>query len=140
MRGLVVMKLAMTVLRVIFGLHFLLNGLNFYLHFFVIPPPHSDAATQMMHALVDSGMFNIVKLVEVATGLALLVNRFVPLALVVAFPVSMGVGYVDVMLIGTWFGGWVLGGGTVLLNAALLLGYLRYYRPMLVMRSAPGPA
>jgi hypothetical protein len=41
------------------------------------------------------------------------------------------------VLIGTWFGGWVLGGGTVLLNGILLLAYVNYYKPFLVFRSEP---
>jgi hypothetical protein len=132
------MKTTISVLRLVFGVHFLVNGANFYFHFFTIPKPHSDLALQMMSALVDTGMFNIVKLVEVITGIALIANVYVPLALVVAFPVAIGVGFVDVLLIGTWFGGWVLGGGTVVLNAILLLGYLRYYRPFLTLKSEPG--
>lgn len=132
------MKAAVTALRLLFGLHFLVNGLNFFFHFITIPPPHSGLATEVMHAFIDTGMFGIAKTVEVTTGIALLANRFVPTALVIAFPVSVVIGYVDVLLIGTWFGGWVLGGGTVLLNAVLLLAYLNYYKPFLVFRSEPG--
>jgi len=124
--------------RIVFGLHFLLNGLNFFIHFFDVTPPHSPAALDLMRSLVQSGMFDIVKTVEVITGIAILANLYVPLALVVAFPVALGVAYVDVVLIGTWFGGWVLGLGTVGLNAALLLAYLPYYRPLFAARSAPG--
>jgi putative oxidoreductase len=124
-------KLVM-VLRVLFGLHFLLNGLNFFWHFFNVPPPQNPLATQFMKAMVETGVvFSLVKTVEVVTGVALLVNRFVPLALVVALPVSVNVFLIDVFLIGTWFGGYVLGGGTLLLNLVLLLAYLKYYRPML---------
>jgi hypothetical protein len=132
------LKTTVLVLRLLFGLHFLVNGLNFFFHFFSIPAPHSPLALELMRGLVDTGLFNIVKVVEVATGIALLVNRFVPLALVIAFPVAIGVGFTDVLLIGTWFGGWFLGAGTVLLNAVLLFAYLRYYRPMLVFVSEPG--
>jgi len=126
------------VLRIVFGLHFLVNGLNFFFHFFTVTPPKSELAMGLMHSLVESGMFDLVKMVEVVTGVAILINCFVPLALIVAFPVALGVAYVDVMLIGTWFGGWVLGLGTVGLNAALLLMYLKYYRPFLTLRSEPG--
>ena len=131
------MKAVVTALRLIFGLHFLVNGLNFFFHFFAIPTPHSVMANQVMHAFVDSGMFGIAKTTEVLAGVALLTNRFVPAALVLAFPVAVVIGYVDVVLIGTWFGGWVLGGGTVLLNGILLLAYVNYYKPFLVFRSEP---
>ena len=82
-------------------------------------------------------MFTAVKVIEVSTGVAILTNRFVPLALVVALPVAVNIFFVDVFLVRTWFGGYVLGGGTLLLNVALLFGYLKYYRPMLSARSEP---
>ena len=133
-----VVKTGVTILRILFGLHFLLNGLNFFLHLVDIPKPSNPLALELMGALVHSGIFDIAKVVEVTTGAALLLNRFVPLALVLAFPIAVVVGYMDVVLIGTWFGGWVAGGGTVLLNAALLLAYFKYYRPMFVMKADPG--
>ena len=127
-----------TALRILFGLHMLLNGANFFWHFFDVPPPQNPLATQFMRAMVDTGViFNAVKVTEVVTGIALLANRFVPLALVAALPVSMNVFFVDVFLIGTWFGGYVLGIGTLALNVALLLAYLKYYRPMLVFKAQP---
>ncbi len=135
------MNRAVAVVRVIFGLHFLFNGLNFFFHFMAIPLPHNPVAVNFVKAMNDTGIvFNAVKIIEVSTGLALLVNRFVPLALVVALPVSMNVFFVDVFLIGTWFGGWVLGAGTLLLNVVLLFSYLKYYRPMLSIRAEPATA
>lgn len=137
-------KLVM-VLRLIFGLHFLFNGLNFFFHFLTIPAPANPLATQFMKAMVDTGViFTAVKSTEVVTGVLLLANRFVPLAVIAALPVSLNVFFVDVFLIGTWFGGYVLGGGTLLLNVLLLLAYLKYYQPMLVARadledSGPAP-
>lgn len=134
-------KTATTALRILFGLHFFLNGLNFFLHFFNIPLPHNPVAVNFVKAMNDTGIvFEAVKVVEVTTGIALLVNRFVPLALVVALPVSVNVFFVDVFLVGTWFGGYVLGIGTLLLNVLLLFAYLRYYRPMLSMKAEPAMA
>ncbi|HTT01047.1 MAG TPA: hypothetical protein VMG11_03075 [Steroidobacteraceae bacterium] len=125
-----------TALRIVFGLHFLVNGANFFFHFFAVSAPQNPLATQFMKAMVETGViFTAVKTVEVVTGVALLANRFVPLALVVALPVSVNVFFVDVFLIGTWFGGWVLGAGTLLLNVVLLFAYLKYYRPMLCAKA-----
>jgi putative oxidoreductase len=133
------MKLTITILRILFGLHFLINGLNFFFHFFTIPLPHNPVAVNIVKDMVASGViFNAVKTIEVTVGVLLLANRFVPLALVLAFPVAVNIFFVDVFLVGTLFGGWILGGGTLLLNAALLLGYLKYYKPMLAMKTEPG--
>jgi hypothetical protein len=132
------MRQAVTVLRIVFGLHFFVNGLNFFVPFFPITLPHNPAAINFVKAAAETGIiFQAAKVVEVATGLALLVNRFVPLALVVALPVALNVFFVDVFLVRTWFGGYVLGGGTLLLNALLLLAYLDYYKPMLCLRATP---
>lgn len=132
------MRTAVAVVRILFGLHFLINGTNFFVHFFTIPAPHSPLATGLMGALVASGLFNFAKTTEVVVGVLLLLNLYVPLALVLALPVAVIIAYVDVVLIGTLFGGWILGGGTLLLNAILLVAYLKYYRPMLQMRTTPG--
>jgi hypothetical protein len=135
------MNRTVTVIRLIFGVHFLFNGLNFFFHFMSIPLPHNPVAVNFVKALNDTGIvFTAVKIVEVSTGVALLLNRFVPLALVIALPVSVNIFFVDVFLIGTWFGGWVLGGGTLLLNGVLLLSYLKYYRPMLSVKAEPAMA
>lgn len=132
------MKSLVNMLRIVFGLHFFVNGLNFFFHFFAVPLPHNPVAVNFVKALNDTGIvFTAVKVVEVTTGVALLANRFVPLALVVALPVAVNVFFVDVFLIRTWFGGYVLGGGTLLLNVLLLLAYLKYYRPMLSARAEP---
>jgi hypothetical protein len=131
-------KPLVTALRILFGLHFLCNGLNFFLHFFPIPLPQNPVAVNFVKAMNDTGViFTAVKIIEVTTGLSLLLNRFVPLALVIALPVSVNVFFVDVFLVGTWFGGYVLGGGTLLLNVLLLFAYLKYYRPLLAIKSEP---
>lgn len=133
------MKTAIMVLRLLFGLHFLVNGLNFFFHFFTIPLPHNPVAVALVKDMVASGViFNAVKTVEVTVGVLLLANRFVPLALVLAFPVAINIFFVDVFLVGTLFGGWILGGGTLLLNVVLLFSYFKYYRSMLEMKTEPG--
>lgn len=127
------------VLRVLFGLHFLFNGLNYTFHFVDIPKPPAEMANVLMDALVNSGMFSIVKIVEAVTGLLLIVNLYVPLALLVAFPVSVAITYVDVMLTGVPLYA-ALGLITLLWNGGLMFAYLQYYRPFLAMRAAPGGA
>lgn len=125
------------VLRILFGLHFLFNGLNYVFHFIDIPKPPAEMANVVMDALVNSGMFSIAKTVEVVTGLMLIANRYVPLALVLAFPVTIVITYVDVMLTGVpLYAG--LGLVTLLWNGGLMLAYLRYYRPFLVRSATPG--
>ena len=128
-----------TALRILFGVHFLFNGLNYVFHFIDIPKPPAEMANVVMDALVNSGMFGIAKTVEVVTGLMLITNTYVPLALVLAFPVTIVIAYVDVMLTGVpLYAG--LGFVTFLWNGGLMLAYLRYYRSFLVRSATPGMA
>lgn len=132
------MSKAALILRILFGLHFFVNGLNFYFHFFPVGGAMGPEARSFVQSLVTSGLIELVKVTEVLVGIALLTNRFVPLAAVLAMPVSVGIVYTDAVLIGGWLVGGVLGFGTLLLNLALILCYFSYFRPFLQPRSQPG--
>jgi uncharacterized membrane protein YphA (DoxX/SURF4 family) len=80
-----------TVARVFLGLAFLVFGLNGFLQFLPAPPPTGTAGT-VIGAFVASGyLMALIKGTEIAVGLALLLNRFVPLALVVLAPIMVNI-------------------------------------------------
>ncbi len=69
--------------RYLLGGTFLLFGLNGFLHFIPQPPP-PEAAGAFLGGLAGAGyFFPLLKLTEIAAGVALLANRLVPLALTV---------------------------------------------------------
>lgn len=76
--------------RTLLGLAFLVFGLNFFLHFLPQPAPPPDAAA-FLGALFAGKILTVIKLVEIAAGLALIGNRFVPLALTLLAPVEVGI-------------------------------------------------
>lgn len=78
------------VARTLLGLAFTVFGANFFLHFLPQPPPPADGGA-FLGALVAGKILNIIKVVEIAAGLALLGNRFVPLALTLLAPVEIGI-------------------------------------------------
>lgn len=78
------------VARTLLGLAFTVFGLNFFLHFLPQPPPPPEVMA-FVGALVTGKILLIVKVVEVAAGIALLGNRFVPLALALLAPVEIGI-------------------------------------------------
>lgn len=83
------MKTTKSVIRILLGLMMLVFGLNKFLHFIPMPP-HPDAAGEFMGALAKSGyIFPIVALVEIGTGILLLINKFKAMALIVLFPVML---------------------------------------------------
>ena len=77
------MKTASHIARILLGLIFTVFGLNGFLHFIPLPLP-SDVAGQFMGALFVSHYYVAVFAVQVAGGILLLSNRFVPLALTLA--------------------------------------------------------
>jgi putative oxidoreductase len=83
------MNKAKLIIRILFGLMLVVFGLNKFLQFMPMPPM-PQAAGEFMGALVKSGyLMIIVAIVEVVTGVLLLVNKYQSLALVVVFPVIL---------------------------------------------------
>ncbi|HVW68005.1 MAG TPA: DoxX family membrane protein [Steroidobacteraceae bacterium] len=131
-----------TVVRVMMGAEFLVNGLNWWVKLIGPYPSISDFAqhappADFVGAMIQTGvMFHLVKGTELLAGIALLTNRFVPLVLVAVFPVTVPVFIVDVILI-HHLRGFFMGAGAMLMNTFLLFSYLHCYRPMLQPRAIP---
>lgn len=83
------MKKVKLVVRVLLGVVLIIFGMNKFLQFMPLPPM-SIAATDFMTALVDSGyIMAIVAIVEVVTGILILLNKYLALALVILFPILL---------------------------------------------------
>jgi hypothetical protein len=80
-KGLFQMKIASTIARYLLGVIFLVFGLNGFFHFIPQPPP-SGLALQFLMAVSASHFMAAVFAVQIAGGALLLLNRYVPLALV----------------------------------------------------------
>lgn len=76
--------------RVLVGLAFVIFGANFYLQFLPAPAPAPDAGA-FIGALFAGKILAIIKPIEIVAGLALLGNRFVPLALALLAPIEIGI-------------------------------------------------
>lgn len=80
-----------TAARSLLGLIFFVFGLNGFLGFLPQPAMSAEAGA-FAGALAATGyMFPLIKSIEVLAGLALLSNRFVPLALTVLAPISVNI-------------------------------------------------
>lgn len=123
-----------TAARVLLGLIFFVFGLNGFLHFIPQPPPEGEAAA-FLGALFAAGyMFPVIKGVEVLAGLALLGNRFVPLALTVLAPITVNIALFHLFLAPAGMPMVV-----VLLAASLYLAWVHRaaFAGVLAARSAP---
>lgn len=84
------MKTTSTISRLLLGLVFTVFGLNGFLNF--IPTgPVPPLAGQFLGALVQSHFLSVVLVIEIVSGLALLLNRMTPLALTLLAPVIFNI-------------------------------------------------
>ena len=85
------MKIATLIARLLLGLIVLVFGLNGFLNFLNMGPLPSGLAGQFIVALAVSHYFWVAAALQVVSGVLLLVNRFVPLALVLLGPVIVNI-------------------------------------------------
>jgi uncharacterized membrane protein YphA (DoxX/SURF4 family) len=85
------MKIVTLIARILLGLVFLVFGLNGFLNFLSMGPMPTGLAGQFLGALILSHYYWVVAALQIAGGLLLLVNRFVPLALVLLGPVIVNI-------------------------------------------------
>lgn len=122
------------VARTLLGLVFFVFGLNFFLNFLPPPPAHPKEAAPFIEGLMSSGfVFPLIKAIEVAAGLALLTNRFVPLALTVLAPILINIAGFHFLLAPSY------GMPIILLALELYLAwsYRAAFAPMLRARVEP---
>ena len=85
------MKIVILIARLLLGLIFVVLGLNGFLNFLSMGPMPTGLAGQFIGALFQSHYFWVVAGLQIVGGLLLLVNRFVPLALVLLGPVIVNI-------------------------------------------------
>jgi Na+/phosphate symporter len=122
--------------RTLLGLGFTVFGLNFFLHFLPQPPMSPDVGA-FIGALYAGKILFIIKCVEVAAGLALLGNRFVPLALTLLAPIEIGILATHLVFDP---GGIVAGAVLTALTVYLAWSYRSAFAPMLQVRVEPDAA
>jgi uncharacterized membrane protein YphA (DoxX/SURF4 family) len=122
--------------RVLLGLIFFVFGLNGFLNF--IPPPKepmAEAVTAFVSALVNTGyMLRLIAGTQLLSGVLLLANRFVPLALAFLAPVIVNIVAIHLFLEPS---GLVIALVVLALELYLAWAYRNAFRPMLAMRTVP---
>lgn len=84
--------------RLVFGLGFVIFGLNGFFHF-MPNPPMSQSAGELMGAFAKTGyFFPMIKFIEILIGIFLLSNFLVPLALTIIFPILVGITSIHLFL------------------------------------------
>ena len=125
------MKIVTLIARLLLGLIFVVFGLNGFLNFIKGPMP-SGLALQFVGALIQSHYFWVVAGLQVAGGALLLVNRFVPLGLVLLGPVIVNIICYHVFLNSS---GAVLAAVVTVLWLIVFYGKRQYFSGIFVQRT-----
>jgi putative oxidoreductase len=125
-------RIASIIARYLLGLIFLVFGLNGFLHFIPMPPPKGLAA-QFGGAIFVSHYWVVIFGIQVIGGVLLLVNRFVPLALVLLGPVIVNIFFFHALMAPE---GLPLAIVVVVLWVILALRYKQYLAGIFVQRAA----
>ena len=128
--GDVVFKGLMHFFRLMLGAWMVINGFNHWVPIFPQPFGGSPLSAQLIVTLYESGLFDVVKAAEIVGGILLIVNRFVPVGVVMLLPISAVVYFNATVLQGGWFRLY-MGTGCFYFNVFLLFGYFKHYLPML---------
>ncbi|MDB5029530.1 DoxX family membrane protein [Mucilaginibacter sp.] len=120
------MKIAVLIARILLGLIFVVFGINFFYDFLhVKPPAMSPTAAAFSGGLYGSGyFFQFLKVVEITSGLFLLLNRFTAFFLLVLLPITINIFLFHAMLAPY---GVPIGSAVLILNVFLCIGYFKYY-------------
>ena len=85
------MKIVALIARLLLGLICVVFGLNGFLGFLNMGPPPTGLAGQFIGALFVSHYYWVIATLQIVAGALLLVNRFVPLALVLLGPIIVNI-------------------------------------------------
>lgn len=92
------MRLAVTTARSLLGLIFVVYGVNYFVPFIALPPT-SPEGQALLDALAASGFFlPLLRITQLVAGVALLANRYTPLALVILAPIVVNIVLYDIFL------------------------------------------
>ena len=85
------MKIAAMIARILLGLIFVVFGTNIFLQFIPTPPMPAGPMKDFSTSLFVTHYIHVVGFFQVLTGLMLLINRYVPLALTLLAPVIFNI-------------------------------------------------
>jgi len=126
------MKKATMVARILLGLIYLIFGLDYFLHFIPYEPHHTGRVAAFKEGLKGVGYFYpMLKSIQIAGGVSLLVNRYAPFFSVVLFPVSVNVFLYHTILVPS---GWLMGVLLIVPNLFLGYAYRKYYQGMFIRK------
>ena len=133
------MKYPIWFFRLLFASWMIPAGLNHFVEIFPQPMGTQPLSMELVSALIDSHLFDLVKAVELLAGIGVLLGIYTPLCLLICLPVSFGVFYWDAPLEGWGSGAAIFGYATLVCNTVLCLAYYKSYQSMFTLRAEVPP-
>ena len=127
------MKIAALIARILLGLVFFVFGLNGFLNFIPMGPLPTGLAGQFVTVLFQSHYVLFVSAIQLAGGVLLLVNRYVPLALVLLGPVIVNILLFHLLLNRT---GLLIAIIVAILWCVLAIRHRQYFSGIFVQRTS----
>jgi len=130
------MKYPVWFFRLLFAAWMIPAGLNHFVEIFPQPMGNQPLSMELIVALIDSHLFDLVKAVELLAGIGVLFGLVTPLSLLVCLPVSFGVFYWDAPLEGWSSGAARFGYATLFTNTVLCAAYWNNYKSMFTLKTS----
>lgn len=121
-------------LQMFFGAWFFLHGINYYVEWVKQPPGAASLTRDLISALIATGLFDVVKIMEIIIGIALMFNRFVPLSVLAALPINVVIFWSGFVLKAD-FQGRATGITIVVIMVVMLYACYPYYRSFMPVRT-----
>lgn len=125
------MKIARTIVRILFGLMFLFASLAVLLN--LVPQPEQSGPVKVFMEGMQASvyLFTLIKITELVCAIAFLSGRFVPLATIVIFPITL-----NILLFHAFVAPEGVGMAVILLIANLFLAYAyrKHYTTLLMAK------
>jgi hypothetical protein len=121
--------------RVIFGGWWLYSGAMHFIDPAWQPMGHEPAAIAFTQALMDSGLFFWVKVLEIVLGLTILANRAMPLTLLALTPINIVIIYWNFVLDPATVD-YVFGALSIVFNLTLAWPWRRVFYPLFAWKGA----
>jgi hypothetical protein len=131
------MKYGVWFVRLIFAAWMIPAGVNHYVRLFPQPMGNQPLSHELIVALIDSDLFDVVKTVELLAGVMVLGNAWTPLGLLLCMPVSFCVFWWDAPLEGFGSRAALFGYAVLVCNVLLCLAHARSYQSMFALRCLP---
>ena len=129
------MRYGVWFVRLLFAAWMIPAGLNHFYPLFPQPMGSQPLSQELIVALLDSRLFDLVKLVELVAGIGVLFGFYTPLMLLICMPVSFGVFYWDAPLEGWGSTAALYGYAVLLANVLLCLAHYKSYQSMFTLRA-----